>query len=310
MSLAYSLPRQLHEETFMDKILSFVLVSLFISACATVNEDKDSQTAETQAVPAPETQVVETASSSTDSVKHESDQLHGAASRTLSKQEIRSLQSQLKAAGFDPGPLDGVLGAKTTSALRRLQLGCANLNDLLNNFGTFQQSGGMQTAKQTAPDRTFGADETRLIQVRLKEAGFDGGPIDGVMGSRTRSALFRFQSGCAIVKNLPAYLKTEPQTAERFPNPTSSAEKQPQAALSKSSQAVASTKDEAGKMNVATDKTPSRDEVRLLQAQLKAAGFDPGPFDGLLGPKTQSALQQYRVFQGSRKPVSGVGLKY
>jgi peptidoglycan hydrolase-like protein with peptidoglycan-binding domain len=310
MSLAYSLPRQLHEETFMDKILSFVLVSLFISACATVNEDKDSQTAETQEVPAPETQVVETASSSTDSVKHESDQLHGAASRTLSKQEIRSLQSQLKAAGFDPGPLDGVLGVKTTSALRRLQLGCANLNDLLNNFGTFQQSGGMQTAKQTAPDRTFGADETRLIQVRLKEAGFDGGPIDGVMGSRTRSALFRFQSGCAIVKHLPAYLKTEPQTAERFPNPTSSAEKQPQAALSKSSQAVASTKDEAGKMNVATDKTPSRDEVRLLQAQLKAAGFDPGPFDGLLGPKTQSALQQYRVFQGSRKPVSGVGLKY
>ncbi|HEY6367003.1 MAG TPA: peptidoglycan-binding domain-containing protein [Candidatus Binatia bacterium] len=296
----------------MDKILSFVLVSLFISACATVIEEKDSQTAETQAVPAPETQVVETASSSTDSVKHESDQLHGAASRTLRKQEIRSLQSQLKAAGFDPGPLDGVLGAKTTSALRRLQLGCANLNDLLDNpdFGTFQQSGGMQTAKQSAPDRTFGADETRLIQVRLKEAGFDGGPIDGVIGSRTKSALFRFQSGCAIVKDLPAYLKTEPQTAERLPNPTSSAEKQSQAALSKSSQAVASTKDEAGKMNVATVKTPSRDEVRLLQTQLKAAGFDPGPFDGLLGPRTQSALQQHRVFQGSRKPVSGVGLKY
>jgi peptidoglycan hydrolase-like protein with peptidoglycan-binding domain len=296
----------------MDKILSFVLVFLFMSACATVIEDKDSQTAETQAVPAPEIQVVEAASPSTDSIKHESDKLHGAASRTLSKQEIRSLQSQLKAAGFDPGPLDGVLGAKTTLALRRLQLGCANLNDLLENpdFGTFQQSGGMQTAKQSPADRTFGADETRLIQVRLKEAGFDGGPIDGVMGSRTRSALLRFQSGCAIVKDLPAYLKTEPQTAERLPNPTSSAEKQPQAALSKSSQAVASTKDEAGKMNVATDKTPSRDEVRLLQAQLKAAGFDPGPFDGLLGPKTQSALQQYRVFQGSRKPVSGVGLKY
>jgi hypothetical protein len=29
-----------------------------------------------------------------------------------------------------------------------------------------------------------------------------------------------------------------------------------------------------------------------------------------LGPKTQSALQQYRVLQGSRKPISGVGLKY
>jgi peptidoglycan hydrolase-like protein with peptidoglycan-binding domain len=296
----------------MDKILSFGLVFLFMSACATVIEDKDSQTAETQAVPAPETQVVEAASLSTDAIKHGSDQLHGAASRALSKQETRSLQSQLKAAGFDPGPLDGVLGAKTTSALRRLQLGCANLKDLLENpdFGTLQQSGGMQAAKQNVADRTFGTDEVRLIQVRLKEAGFDVGPIDGVMGSRTRSALLRFQSGCIIVKDLPSYLNNEPQTAARLPSPASASEKQPQRALSKSSPAIVSIKDEAGKVNVATDKTPSRDEVRLLQAQLKAAGFDPGPVDGLLGPKTQSALQHYRLFQGSRKPVSGVGLKY
>jgi peptidoglycan hydrolase-like protein with peptidoglycan-binding domain len=296
----------------MDKISSFVLVFLFISACTTVIEDKDSQTAETQAVPAPETQVVEAASLSTDSIKHGAEQLHGERSRILSKQEIMSLQSQLKAVGFDPGPLDGVLGAKTTSALHRLQLGCANLKDLLENpgFGTFQQLGGMQTAKQNVADGTFGADEIRLIQVRLKEAGFDVGPIDGVIGSRTRSALLRFQSGCVIVKDLPSYLNNEPQTAERLPSAASASEKQPKPVLSKSSPAVASIKEEAGKGNVATDNTPSRDEIRLLQAQLKAAGFDPGQFDGLLGPKTQFALHQYRVFQGSREPVSGVGLKY
>jgi peptidoglycan hydrolase-like protein with peptidoglycan-binding domain len=296
----------------MDKILSFVLVLLFMSACATVIEDGDSQTAETLAVPAPETQVVEATSSSEDSIKNESNELHGTATRGLTKQEIRFLQSQLKAAGFDPGPFDGVLGAKTTSALRRLQLGCANLKDLLDSpdFETLQPSGGVQTAKQRLEDRTFAADEIRLIQVRLKEAGFDGGPIDGVMGSRTRSALHRFQSGCTMVKDLPSYLKTEPQTAEGLPGPISASEKQFQREQSKPSQTVASTRDEGGKVNVATDKTPSRDEIRLLQAQLKAAGFDPGPFDGLLGPRTQSALQQYRVFQGSRKPMSGVGIKY
>ena len=295
----------------MDKTLSFVLILLFMSACATVNEEKDFQTTDTQAlaVPISETPVGEAASSSTDSIQ--SSQVAGASNRVLSKQEIKLLQSQLKAAGFDPGPLDGVLGAKTTSALRRLQLGCANLKDLLENpgFGTFQPSSGMQTAKQTVADRTFSADEIRLIQVRLKEAGFDGGPIDGVMGSQTRSALLRFQSGCTMVKDLPSDLKSEPRTAERLPSPTSASER-PQSAQSKSSQAVASNKDEAGKVNVGTDKSPSRDEVRLLQAELKAAGLDPGPFDGLLGPKTQSALQQYRVFHRSRKPVSGVGLKY
>jgi peptidoglycan hydrolase-like protein with peptidoglycan-binding domain len=295
----------------MDKTLSFVLILLFMSACATVNEEKDFQTTDTQAlaVPIPETPVGEAASSSTDSIQ--SSQV-ASANRVLSKQEIKLLQSQLKAAGFDPGPLDGVLGTKTTSALRRLQLGCANLKDLLENpvLGTLQQTAGIQAAKQGIADKTFSPAEIRLIQVRLKEAGFDGGPIDGVMGSQTRSALLRFQSGCTMVKDLPSDLKSEPQTAERLPSPTSASERQPQPAQSKSSQAVASNKDEAGKVNVGTDKSPSRDEVRLLQAELKAAGFDPGPSDGLLGPKTQSALQQYRVFHRSRKPVSGVGLKY
>lgn len=298
----------------MDKNLSFLLVFLFTSACATVIEEKDSQIAETQtiAVSAPETQTVEAASLSTDSIKPDSNQFHGAASRTPSKQEIRSLQSQLKAAGFDPGPLDGVLGTKTTSALRRLQLGCANLNDLLENpdFGTFQQSSGPQAAKQPLADRIFSPDEIRLIQVRLKEAGFDGGPIDGVMGSRTRFALLRFQSGCIIVKDLPPYLTSEPKTADRLSSPASAAEKQTRSVPSKSSPAVASMKDEASKVNIMTEKSRSREEIRMLQTQLKAAGFDPGPFDGLLGPKTQSALEQYRAFQGGSKPLSGVGLKY
>jgi peptidoglycan hydrolase-like protein with peptidoglycan-binding domain len=296
----------------MDRTLFFTLCFLLMSACATVNEDKDLQTVETQAlaVPAPEIPVVEAASSSTDSIKHESSQV--APNRILSKQEIKLLQSQLKAAGFDPGPLDGVLGTKTTSALRRLQLGCANLKDLLENpdFGTFQESGGMQTAKQSLADRTFSADEIQMIQVRLKEAGFDVGPIDGFMGSRTRSALLRFQSGCIIVKDLPRYLNSEPQTTERLSSSAFAPEKQPRPVLSKSSPAAASIKDEAGKVNAATDKTPGREEIRLLQMQLKTAGFDPGPFDGLLGPKTQSALQQYRAFQGVSKPLSGVGLKY
>ena len=135
----------------MNKSLCFVLIFLFVSACATVIDDND-QTAETESltVPARETQVAEAAPSLTDSINLESSQLHGTASRTLSKQEIRSLQSQLKTAGFDPGPLDGVLGGKTTSALRRLQLGCANLKDLLENpaVETFTRSAG-QTANQS-----------------------------------------------------------------------------------------------------------------------------------------------------------------
>ena len=167
--------------------------------------------------------------------------------------------------------------------------------------------------KQIATNRFSSTDEIRLIQVRLKDAGFDVGPVDGVMGSKTKSALLRFQSGCTMVKELSATFENQVQTSDRMPSPMPASEKQLQPAPSKASPAIESVRDEAGKGNAAADKSPSREEIRLIQAQLKAAGFDPGPFDGMLGPKTKSALQQYRTVYGSSnspKLSSSVGLKF
>jgi peptidoglycan hydrolase-like protein with peptidoglycan-binding domain len=101
--------------------------------------------------------------------------------------------------------------------------------------------------------------------------------------------------------------------SDRTPGPISASEKQLLPALSKTSPATESVRDEVGKMNFAADKSPSREEIRLLQTQLKAAGFDPGPVDGMLGPKTKSALQQHRTVHGystSRKLSLGVGFKF
>jgi hypothetical protein len=44
--------------------------------------------------------------------------------------------------------------------------------------------------------------------------------------------------------------------------------------------------------------------IKQAQERLKAAGFDPGPIDGILGPQLKGALRQYQTARGLR--VTGV----
>lgn len=58
-------------------------------------------------------------------------------------------------------------------------------------------------------------------------------------------------------------------------------------------------------------------EIRVVQHQLKRAGFNPGPIDGVMGEKTKAALRKYQrsrrlAANGSldSKTLSSLGLKY
>src|SRR5262245_27346939 len=251
ISLAYCRRMQIHEETFMAKFLSIVISVFLLSACATVSEDNGSQVGGQElSTPAAEIHPVES------NAPAPAEPVRETARKIPTKQEIKLIQAQLKVAGFDPGPVDGTLGAKTTSAVRRLQSGCANLKDLFENptSGILPQPGGMQAGKQGAADSASNTDEIRLIQVRLKDAGFDVGPVDGVMGFKTKSALLRFQSGCTMVKDLPAIFENQVQMSDRMPSPMSASEKQIQP-TSKAPSATGSVRDEAGKVNAATEKS-------------------------------------------------------
>jgi hypothetical protein len=46
-----------------------------------------------------------------------------------------------------------------------------------------------------------------------------------------------------------------------------------------------------------TGRGPGKDEVAKVQAALAHLGFDPGPADGVVGPRTRRALQQYLAQQ-------------
>jgi peptidoglycan hydrolase-like protein with peptidoglycan-binding domain len=140
--------------------------------------------------------------------------------------EARRLQQALAARGFDPGPIDGVIGPRTHSAMRAFQqqqnltvgrfdretataLGMSDFND--NRAGTIDMSstpgsGGQYSGPEHRASDRSGVGDTSMsgvsfqrthdvieLQRALSARGFDPGPIDGVMGPQTRRALMSYQ---------------------------------------------------------------------------------------------------------------------
>jgi His-Xaa-Ser repeat protein HxsA len=44
--------------------------------------------------------------------------------------------------------------------------------------------------------------------------------------------------------------------------------------------------------------SPDSETIRQVQAKLKEQGQDPGPADGIMGPKTQAALKEFQSAKG------------
>jgi peptidoglycan hydrolase-like protein with peptidoglycan-binding domain len=196
--------------------------------------------------------------------------------KNASSEYVKRIQTHLKNTGFYSGSVDGIAGASTLSAIRHFQSGCATLKDLITISGpaAIQQSSGMAAKAAITKSKRGTADAVRVIQLRLKDAGFDPGPIDGIHGAKTRSALLALNSGCVMLQEfspVPGFEKTVSVNRERS--------------------AAVIPEDLDGKLVDAGN----REAVRSVQRRLRDAGFDPGPIDGVLGPKTRAALQKYQA---------------
>lgn len=208
----------------------------------------------------------------------------------FSQEEIRQLQIQLKIVGFDPGPADGVPGARTRAALGRLQTSCAAWKSTADNSA--QQEAGAVDGKSPVSRK-----DIELVQRRLRTAGFDSGPVDGILGVRTKSVLTAVQNTCPEVNEF----------ADNLSFLSAVSENQKSAALigASRSNTQQSFRPSASAGAPKPTSTPvaaqTNEEIRILQLRLRDAGFDPGPFDGIMGQKTRSALQQYEASQRGKK---------
>jgi len=133
----------------------------------------------------------------------------------LTPDEIRELQSKLKAAGFNPGAIDGTMGRQTRSAVREYAeaRGLPNADATRELLARLKAEAPASVASapvssppvsqqfdNSTPDGAapLTPDEIRNLQDRLKAAGYYLGAVDGVMGRQTRSAVREYADAQGI----------------------------------------------------------------------------------------------------------------
>jgi peptidoglycan hydrolase-like protein with peptidoglycan-binding domain len=104
-----------------------------------------------------------------------------------------SLQRALTDAGYDPGPVDGLYGPKTVSAVKELQA-----DSELPETGTLDKATDAALRVKLAEAGVDEATTTAALQQTLKLAGYWDGEIDGVWSDELTAAIEQVQTDLGI----------------------------------------------------------------------------------------------------------------
>jgi peptidoglycan hydrolase-like protein with peptidoglycan-binding domain len=159
------------------------------------------------------------------------------------------------------------------------------------------------------------------IQEILKEAGFEPGSIDGVMGGQTRAAIKEFQKKKSLkptgkvdsttqlaLNREKGITKSSPQPYAEIANSLDR-----KSALTVKDAYLERVKDDLTKKAKAQDEVlsfrlKSKDRVKQVQSALKKANFYKGEIDGIFGPQTKMAIKAFQKSKGLN-PDGVVGSK-
>lgn len=179
------------------------------------------------------------------------------------KASIRLIQAALNALGYDVGAIDGMLGGKTTEAIRNYQKD----NDLAQTGKPGPQWLGV-----------LYQDAVKDVQFKLTQLGFNTYGTDGLMGPKTEKAMLTFRESMHL--DSPDYPHVDALL------------------ISKVNQAF---EEKAAKERAALAEKLRAEKLQKntwLQAGLRMLGYRIGKIDGMLGSKTTNAIKQ---FQSSQK---------
>jgi peptidoglycan hydrolase-like protein with peptidoglycan-binding domain len=137
----------------------------------------------------------------------------------MERNDVMKIQTELRAAGFNPGATDGVYGVRTKALVSHLPAACLAAKEFHKGLDVSaaplkpdltartpiepaksafvqpmaskpDEAAREASAVQTAQPR----EDIRILQLRLRDAGFDPGPFDGIMGAKTKAALAQYEA--------------------------------------------------------------------------------------------------------------------
>jgi peptidoglycan hydrolase-like protein with peptidoglycan-binding domain len=180
---------------------------------------------------------------------------------------VRNVQLALNQLGYSAGTADGVMGPKTRAAIRAYQIDSGlpasgepsvALHERLQ--ASLASGGSDSPSTPTGPSATLISE----VQGELRLRGYAIPAVNGVLDAATVAAIKRYQAD--------ASLTADGQVSDAL---------------------LAQLR--SGRSDPAAD---YRAQVKAVQAALNARGYDAGPADGALGPRTRAAIRAFQAEVG------------
>lgn len=200
---------------------------------------------------------------------------------------VSDLQSTLGSLGFDPGPVDGIFGRMTLTAVVAFQSANGLVVDgkvgpMTKKALASASPSSVLVASGPGAVVAYGIFDSSVVDLQqmLSDLGHNPGPVDGAFGPLTLAAVTRFQ----VSAGLPGTGTVDQATWDAL---------------------VGSAGDSVGDVTVIVIAYAARGpKVLELQTMLDELGHAPGPLDGIFGPKTRGAIVSFQTGAG----LSGSGV--
>lgn len=248
---------------------------------------------------------------------------------------VYSIQQELSAKGYNPGPIDGAYGSRTGAAIQAYQRdqGLAVTGQPSQSLLDHLRG---SAAAQPVPQTPL-ADAQSIIRLQrdLERLGYNV-EVNGLLDTRTREAIRAFErdKGYRVTGEASEYVMDSARTAVRterreerenvlasdsvariqlglqargYPvgntNGTLDAETRNAIRAYQRDRGLTVTGDATSELaTLLSEGLPatvsSRETIRAVQQSLNQKGYNAGPADGYMGPATREAIRQYSIRSG------------